>query len=73
MNCLEFKRLALSEPNSGNSDFVRHSKDCPDCLKYVASIRKMDNDLSKSLNVEMPSDLLARLQFNQEMLSLIHI
>jgi len=67
MNCLEFKRLALSDPNSGEHDFVRHSKDCPDCLNYVAGVRKMDNDLSHSLNVTMPSDLIARLQLNQEM------
>lgn len=67
MNCLEFKRIALSEPNSGDHGFIKHTKDCVDCLKYVSGVRKMDNDLSSSLNVEMPSDLLARLQFNQEM------
>ncbi len=68
MNCLEFKRLALSDPNSGDHGFVRHSKDCPDCLKYVAGVRRMDNDLSRSLDVSMPSDLIARLQLNQEMM-----
>ena len=67
MNCIEFKRLALSDPNNGDHDFVVHSKTCPDCLKYVGSVRKMDADLSGSLDVEMPSDLLARLQFNHEM------
>lgn len=68
MNCIEFKRLALSEPNSADHDFVSHSKSCPDCLKYVGGIRKMDADLSDSLNIEMPSDMVARLQLNQEML-----
>lgn len=66
MNCLEFKRLALSEPNSTEPNFIEHSAACPDCLKYVGSVRKMDRDLADSLNVEMPSDLVARLKLNQE-------
>lgn len=67
MNCLDFKRLALSEPNSGDVSFIKHSKDCPDCLKYVGSVRKMDADLGASLNIDMPQDLVARLQLNQEL------
>jgi len=31
-------------------------------------VRKMDADLNNSLEVKVPSDLMARLQFNQEML-----
>lgn len=67
MNCLDFKRLALSEPNSKQVSFVEHSKECPECLKYIGSVQKMDADLGSSLNVEMPKDLVARLQLNQEM------
>lgn len=67
MNCLEFKKLALSEPNSREHNFVEHSRDCPDCLKYVGSVRQMDVDLASSLDVEVPSDLIARLQLNQEL------
>ena len=65
MNCLEFKRLALSEPNSKDNQFFEHSKECSDCLKYVASVRKMDADLNRSLEVPAPSDLIARLQLHQ--------
>lgn len=65
MNCLDFKRLALSDPNSSEPSFILHSKDCPDCLKYVGSIRKMDSDLSSSLDVQMPESLMARLELNQ--------
>ena len=67
MKCLEFKRLALSTPTSEEVSFIAHSKDCPDCLKYVAEVRQMDADLSSSLDVAVPSDLMARLQLNQEM------
>lgn len=66
MNCLDFKRLALSDPSSKEPSFVKHGQDCPDCLKYIASVRKMDRELASSLDVTMPSDLMARLQLTQE-------
>ena len=67
MNCLDFKRLALSDPNSREHSFIEHSGACPDCLKYVGGVRQMDADLASSIEVEMPSDLMARLQLNQEL------
>lgn len=67
MKCLDFKRLALSDPNSRDHNFIEHSDTCPDCLKYVGGIRQMDADLSSSIDVEMPSDFMARLQLNQEL------
>ncbi len=65
MNCLDFKRLALSTPNSDDHSFILHSQNCPDCLKYVGEIRKMDSDLAKSMDVTVPESLVARLQLNQ--------
>ena len=66
MNCFEFKKLALSDPDSRDHAFIEHSASCPDCLKYVGSIRQMDADLGASLDVAMPADLIARLQLNTE-------
>lgn len=65
MNCLDFKRLALSDPNSVEPSFILHSKECPDCLKYVGGVRQMDSDLSSSIDVKMPESLMARLELNQ--------
>ena len=67
MNCLEFKRLALSEPMSQNPNFVEHSAACPQCLKYVDSVRQMDAELADSLDVGVPSDLIARLQLSHQL------
>lgn len=67
MKCLEFKRLALSDPNSRDQSFVQHSTECPDCLQYVGGVRQMDSDLAGSLDIDVPSDLMARLQLNQEL------
>jgi len=66
MKCFEFKKVALSDPNSKDVSFVEHSRTCPDCLKYVGSIRQMDANLSESLAVDVPNDLVARLQLNTE-------
>jgi len=67
MNCLEFKRLALSDPNSQETSFIEHSKSCPDCLKYVTEIRQMDAGLSASLDADVPIELVAKLKLNQEL------
>ena len=66
MKCFEFKKIALSDPNSRDVSFVEHSAECPDCLKYIGSVRQMDADLGASLSVELPSDLVARLQLNTQ-------
>ncbi len=65
MICSEFKKLALAEPNSAEPSFIRHSKDCPDCLQYVGEIRQMDTDLSNSLDVAVPSSIMAKIELNQ--------
>jgi len=65
MKCLEFKRLVLADPNSDDVAYLVHRSECTDCRDYQQSVRKMDADLANSLNVEMPSDLVARLQLNQ--------
>lgn len=65
MNCLEFKRLALSDPNSNDVSFVEHAEQCPDCLKYVGGVRQMDDDIANSVSVVMPESMTARLQLNE--------
>ena len=66
MKCFEFKKLALSDPRSRDQSFVEHSATCPDCLKYVGEIRKMDTNLAASLDIQVPTNLVARLQLNTE-------
>ncbi len=65
MNCLDFRRLALSDPNSSQPSFIIHGKECPDCRQYIAGVMQMDADLSKSIDVQMPASLMARLELNQ--------
>ena len=68
MKCLDFKRLALSDPNSSDGAYLTHKNECAECRAYRRSVQKMDADLAQSLNIEVPSDLVARLQLNQELL-----
>lgn len=67
MNCLEFQRIALSDPNNREDSFLAHRTGCADCQKYLSSVRKMDADLDASLRVEMPPEFAARLQLQQVM------
>ncbi|GHA08723.1 hypothetical protein GCM10008090_18240 [Arenicella chitinivorans] len=67
MNCLEFKRVALAEPQSEQQEFVAHARNCPECQKYLSGIKQMDTRLAASLEVSMPTDLVARLKLHQGM------
>lgn len=67
MNCLEFQRLSLSDPHCADFSFIKHSDNCPGCLRYVKDLRQMDDSLSASLDIEMPQDFVARLKLTQEM------
>lgn len=68
MNCVDVKRQTLSDPNSTDTEYREHLAGCADCRTYRAEIQKMDMDLAKSLDVTVPSDLVARLQLTQEMI-----
>ena len=66
MKFFEFKRLALSDPYSKDPEFLEQCASCSDCSEFLSSVRKMDSDLSSSLDVEMPADLVAKLKLNTE-------
>lgn len=65
IDCLEFRRLSLIEPNSQASDFLRHTEDCPSCLRFVQSVQEMDQSLQSSTHVVASDALKARLKLAQ--------
>ena len=65
MNSVEFKRLALSDPYNDNEDFVRKSQECSESKQLLADIKKMDRELGKSLDVDVPESLMAKIQLTK--------
>lgn len=65
MKCLDFQQLALSDPNSDDPEFLVHKAECPNCQQFLLEVQQMDHDLSKSLDVQVPDELIARLKLTQ--------
>jgi hypothetical protein len=62
----EFKRLALADPYCQEENFLAKEQSCAECAEFLASVKAMDMGISKSVDVAVPADLLARLKLRQE-------
>ena len=65
MNCLEFRRLCLSEPGSRNKDYITHREECEECARYADSVIAVDGRLADAMRVPVPEDLVNRIKLRQ--------
>lgn len=65
-NCAQFRRLSLADPYCEQANFLQHEQQCSDCAGFLASLKSTDIGIAKSLEVEVPADLVARLKLRQE-------
>jgi hypothetical protein len=57
MNCVEFRRLLGSDPQSNLVDFVRHRQECARCAEAAARATEFDNSLRRALAIDTPPSL----------------
>jgi len=67
MNCLEFRRLCLADPNCRADDFVKHAHACRRCSELFEEVRQMDARLAAALQVEPPAGLADRILLRQSL------
>lgn len=65
MNCLDFRRLCLSEPNSSQANYLQHNRECAECSDYAKSVRVLDQNIKTSLDIFMPEEFKAKLKLRQ--------
>lgn len=65
MNCLEFRRLCLTEPRTDASAFVAHRRDCEECRRFSAGIDGVDAKVLDALQVPVPENLNTRIKLRQ--------
>ena len=65
MNCLEFRRTALSEPGNRTQDYLSHRGECDDCARYADSVGVLDKKIADALRVPVPEDLANRIKLRQ--------
>ena len=67
MNCLEFRRISLSEPNTRAEGYLAHRSECEDCARYADSVVVLDKKIEDALRIPVPEDLTTRIKLRQLM------
>lgn len=65
MNCLEFRRISLSDPGTRDPDYSVHRGECEDCSRYADGVSALDDKIKDALRVPVPEDLTSRIKLRQ--------
>lgn len=65
MNCLEFRRRCLAEPDTREEDFLRHKRECRTCAALTEHETGFDRLLRQAAAVAVPEDLASRILLRQ--------
>ncbi|TDJ15241.1 MAG: DUF3379 family protein [Gammaproteobacteria bacterium] len=65
MNCIEFRRMLLTDPAVVDSAFARHRRDCPDCTDVVAHSAHFERRLREAVDIDVPENLASRILLKQ--------
>ena len=68
MNCLEFRRRCIAEPDCREGDYLEHKAECNSCHTLSVEIDQFDRSLASAIKVQPPSDLASRIMLKQSML-----
>jgi hypothetical protein len=52
-DCMDFKRVMLSEPNTRSAELVLHAGSCEKCARYAEDLRAFEDRLKRALRVEL--------------------
>ncbi|MDE1461983.1 DUF3379 family protein [Spartinivicinus poritis] len=61
MNCLEFRRVVLEEPQQLSPALAEHKQQCKECLRYYTQLQEQEALLMEALAVPVPDDLAAKI------------
>ena len=67
MNCLEFRRLTLIDPNDGNHARLSHIAGCDACRAFAEQMLRQDALIREAVRVEPPEGFAARILLNQSL------
>ena len=61
MNCMEFRRMLMTDPAVSDPAFAEHRRDCPDCADAVERSAHFERRLREAVNVDVPENLASRI------------
>jgi hypothetical protein len=53
MNCVQYRRSLLADPQHRDTDKRRHAQGCPECARYTEQIRAFESRLQHALRVSV--------------------
>lgn len=65
MNCLEFRRLIDTDPDSKDEEFLRHRAECESCAAFASRAVRFSSTLSAAARIEAPENLASRVLLRQ--------
>jgi hypothetical protein len=65
MNCLEFRRVHLTDPGTQEPEFLHHQRACERCARLATRSVRFEQNLSEALKVKAPEDLSAHILLRQ--------
>lgn len=60
MNCMDFRRVSLEDPQGLPDSAAQHMVQCASCDGYYRQLLQQERLLERALNVEVPEDLVAQ-------------
>lgn len=65
MNCLDYRRTILVDPNNSDTGLLAHMRDCTACASFQHDQLAFEGQLRDTMNVEVPEGLAARILLRQ--------
>jgi hypothetical protein len=67
MNCLEFRKLLLTQPNTLSADMQAHREACADCAAFARRVESLEQALTAATLIEPPEGLAERVLLRQSL------
>lgn len=65
MNCIEFRRMLLTDPGVVDPEFAEHRRDCLDCTDAVERSAHFERRLREAVNIKVPENLASSILLKQ--------
>ncbi|MBT4493105.1 MAG: DUF3379 family protein [Gammaproteobacteria bacterium] len=67
MNCLEFRRLTLINPEDTNPARLAHEQECLRCTDFARQLLRQDDLIREASRIDAPEGFAARIILNQSL------
>lgn len=65
MNCLEFRRQCLAEPDTRERAYLQHKTECTTCAGLAERVARLDQGLEEAMRLPVPEGLESRILLRQ--------